>query len=176
MYNPAYTKEFTMKKVDYMEVAERAITQIKKGAFLTVKSSDTINTMTIGWATIGFVWQKPILMVAVRLSRHTFGIIEKAEDFTVSIPSTDMSKEIMFCGTKSGKDFDKFKECNLKTVDSQQVTTPVIKIPGVHYECKIVFKTAMAPEHLAKEYEKLYPEKDYHTLYFGEIMDCYETE
>ncbi len=165
-----------MKKVDYMEVAERAITQIKKGAFLTVKSSDAINTMTIGWATIGFIWRKPILMVAVRLSRHTFGIIEKAEDFTVSIPSTDMKKEIMFCGTKSGKDFDKFKECNLKKVDSQQVTTPIIKIPGVHYECKIVFKTAMTPEHLAKEYEELYPEKDYHTLYFGEIMDCYETE
>ena len=56
-----------MKPVDYMTAAPRAMEQIKKGAFLTVKSSNAINTMTIGWATIGYVWRKPIKMVAVRL-------------------------------------------------------------------------------------------------------------
>jgi len=75
--------------------------------------------MTIGWATIGHVWRKSIIMVAARLSRHTFSIIETAEDFTVSIPSSDMKKEIMFCGTKSGRDYNKFKECNFKISDSQ---------------------------------------------------------
>jgi len=95
--------------MDYMTVAQQAVTQIKNGAFLTVKSGEAINTMTIGWATIGFVWRKPIITVAVRLLRHTFSIIEMAEDFTVSIPSSDMKKEIMFCGTKSGRDYNKFK-------------------------------------------------------------------
>ena len=164
-----------MNRVDYMTVAPEAMDQIKKGAFLTVKSGEAINTMTIGWATIGYVWRKPIMMVAVRLSRHTFGIIESAEDFTVSIPATDMKKEIMFCGTKSGRDYDKFKECNLQTLDSQKVITPIIKIPGLHYECKIAYKSAMDPAYLDKDYDTtLYPEKDYHTLYFGEIVDCYE--
>jgi len=165
-----------MKKFDYMKFAEKAMTQIKKGAFLTVKSGETINTMTIGWATIGYVWRKPIMMIAIRSSRHTFGIIEKIDDFTVSVPSVDMRKEIMFCGTKSGREFNKFEECNLNTIDSQQVSTPTIKIPGLHYECKIVYKTAMNPESLDNKLEELYPEKDYHTLYFGEILDCYETE
>ncbi len=127
-----------MKRIDYMEVAHKAMTQIKKGVFLTVKSGKAINTMTIGWANIGHVWRKPIIMVAVRLSRHTFSIIETAEDFTVSIPSSDMKKEIMFCGTKSGRDYNKFKECNLQTSDSQNVITPIINVPGLHYECKIV--------------------------------------
>ena len=166
-----------MKRIDYMAVAQQAVTQIKNGAFLTVKSGEAINTMTIGWATIGFVWRKPIIMVAVRLSRHTFSIIEMAEDFTVSIPSSDMKKEIMFCGTKSGSDYNKFKECNLQTSDSQKVITPIIKVPGLHYECKIVYKSAMDPAYLNKDYDTdLYPEKDYHTLYFGEIVDCYEVE
>lgn len=163
-----------MKKVDYMNVADRAMTQIKKGAFLTVKSGEALNTMTIGWATIGIVWHKPILMVAVRSSRHTFGIIERAKDFTVSVPSTDMHKEIMFCGTKSGRDVNKFKECNLDTADSQHAASPIIKIPGLHYECNIVFKTAMNPAYLDSSLEDVYPEKDYHTLYFGAILDCYE--
>jgi len=164
-----------MKRIDHMAVAEKAITQIKKGAFLTVKSGEAINTMTIGWATIGYVWRKPMLMVAVRLSRHTFSIIETAADFTVSIPSSDMKKEIAFCGTKSGRDCNKFKECNLQTSYSQKVITPIIKVPGLHYECKIVYKSAMDPAYLNKDYDTaLYPEKDYHTLYFGEIVDCYE--
>jgi flavin reductase (DIM6/NTAB) family NADH-FMN oxidoreductase RutF len=167
-----------MKRIDYMAVAQKAVTEIKNGAFLTVKSGESINTMTIGWVTLGYVWRKPIMMIAVRLSRHTFSIIETAEDFTVSIPSSDMKrKEIMFCGTKSGRDYNKFRECNLQILDSQKVVTPIIKVPGLHYECKIVYKSAMDPANLNNDYETaLYPEKDYHTLYFGEIVDCYEIE
>ena len=113
-------------------------------------------------------------MVAVRDSRYTFGIIEKASDFTVSIPAGDMHEEIMFCGTKSGRNVDKFRKCKLEITDSRQAVSPIINTPGLHFECKIVYKSAMDPTHLVKEYESLYPEKDYHTLYFGEILECYE--
>jgi len=163
-----------MKEVDYMAVAEKAMNQIKQGAFLTVRAGEALNTMTIGWAAIGHVWRRPVLMVLVRDSRHTFGIIEKAADFTVSVPMTDMKEAIMFCGTKSGREYDKYKECGLELTEARKVVSPIINTPGIHFECKIVFKTAMDPDYLDAEYEKLYPEKDYHTLYFGEILDCYE--
>ncbi|MDP2854911.1 MAG: flavin reductase family protein [Smithellaceae bacterium] len=166
-----------MKDLKYMSIAEDAMSKIRKGAFLTVKAADALNTMTIGWATFGFIWQKPIMMVAVRDSRHTFGIIEKASDFTVTIPSGDMSKATAFCGTKSGRDVDKFKMCNLETANGRNVASPIIKVAGIHYECKIVFKSAMNPAFLDKSYDQaMYPQKDYHTLYFGEILACYETE
>ena len=166
-----------MKKVDYMSVAEKAMDQIKKGAFLTVRAGEALNTMAIGWALVGFAWRKPILMVMVRHSRHTFGIIEKAADFTVTVPSADnIHDAVMYCGTKSGRDVDKFKECNLKIKEAQQVVSPLLETPGIHFECKIVHKAPMDPAYLDSEYEKLYPEKDYHTLYFGEILECYETE
>ena len=166
-----------MKDLNYMTIAEDAISKIKKGAFLTVKAAEALNTMTIGWATLGFIWQKPIMMVAVRPTRHTFSIIEKAQDFTVTIPSADMSKAIAFCGTKSGRDVDKFKMCNLEIANSRNVISPIIKVSGIHYECKIVYKSAMNEAHLDKSYDNaLYPQKDYHTLYFGEIVACYETE
>jgi flavin reductase (DIM6/NTAB) family NADH-FMN oxidoreductase RutF len=166
-----------MKNLNYMSIAEDAINKIRKGAFLTVKAADALNTMTIGWAVFGFIWQKPVMMVAVRSSRHTFGIIEKAEDFTVTIPSGDMSKATAICGSKSGRDVDKFKMCNLETAEGLNVVSPIIKIQGIHYECRIVYKSAMNPVHLDKNYDKsLYPQKDYHTHYFGEILACYETE
>ncbi len=166
-----------MKNLNYMSIADEAMRKIKKGAFLTVKAADMLNTMTIGWATFGFIWQKPVMMVAVRPTRHTFGIMEKAQDFTVTIPSGDLSKAIAFCGSKSGRDVDKIKMCNLETADGQTVASPIIKTPGMHYECKIIYTSAMNEAHLDKTIdESLYPRKDYHTLYFGEIVACYETE
>jgi flavin reductase (DIM6/NTAB) family NADH-FMN oxidoreductase RutF len=117
------------------------------------------------------------MMVAVRPTRHTFGIMEKATDFTVTVPAGDMGKEIAFCGTKSGRDVDKFKMCNLETTGGRNVVSPIIKIRGRHYECKIIYKSAMNAAYLDKDYAaSLYPQKDYHTLYFGEILSCYETD
>jgi flavin reductase (DIM6/NTAB) family NADH-FMN oxidoreductase RutF len=170
-------REVKMKKLKYMSMADEAMNKIRKGAFLTVQAADALNTMTIGWAMFGVVWQKPVLMVAVRDSRHTFGLMEKASDFTVTVPSGDLSRETAFCGTKSGRDMDKFKSCTLKTANGQRVASPIIAVPGIHFECRIVYKSAMNPTHLDESYNStVYPKKDYHTLYFGEVLACYETE
>jgi flavin reductase (DIM6/NTAB) family NADH-FMN oxidoreductase RutF len=163
-----------MKHVDYMAVAERAMAQINQGAFLTVKADAQLNTMTIGWATVGVVWRKPIMMVAVRNSRHTFGIIEKAVDFTVSVPTDDRTDELTFCGKNSGRTYDKFRECGLRPGPAQKTRSPIVQIPGIHFECKIVYKSAMDPMFLDADAQQLYPSKDYHTLYFGELVACYE--
>lgn len=160
---------------DYLAVAQRALEAIKEGALLTVATADALNTMTIGWATIGYVWRSPVLTVAIRDSRHTFTLIEKADDFTVTVPGKDMRKEVMFCGTRSGRDVNKFEACNLATAPGRQVKSPIVDVPGLHFECRTVFKAAMDPANLAADFHHLYPEKDYHTLYYGEIKACYET-
>ena len=169
-----------MKNVNYLSVAEEVIKQIKsQGAFLVAKSKDDkkINVMTIGWAAIGYMWRKPIMTVMVRKSRFTHCIIEKASSFTVSIPGgDDLEEALNICGTKSGRDVDKFKESKLSVVPAQKVDTPVINLSGFHYECKIICKSEINPDFLCKEYkEDLYADNDYHTLYFGEIVACYKT-
>ena len=163
-----------MNQIDYMDVAKQVMTQLDKGAFLTVKAGDHLNTMTIGWATVGIIWSKPIVMVAVRNSRYTFGIIEKAADFTISFPQNGMDKELSFCGSKSGRTVDKFKECGMKAIPAQKTYSPIIQMPGIHFECKIVYKAAMDAAFLDERYKKLYPQSDFHTLYFGELLACYE--
>lgn len=167
-----------MENVNYLSVAEEVIHQIKsKGAFLVVKSEDDekINVMTIGWAAIGFMWKKPIMTVMVRNSRFTYHIIEKASSFTVNVPTDGLRETLNFCGSKSGRDFDKFKECNLTAIPAQKVDTLIINISGFHYECKIVYKSEINPDFLCKEYrESVYADNDYHTFYFGEIVACYK--
>ena len=166
-----------MQDRTYLNNIEDLMETLKKGAFLTIQAGDRLNTMTIGWATIGHVWRKDVFMVAVRDSRYTFELIEKSSDFTVSIPADGGGKKALaFCGTKSGRDHDKFTECSLKTRPGSSTQSPIIDIPGVHYECRIIYKSAMDPSLLDNEFEKLYPERDYHTLYFGEILACYQTD
>jgi flavin reductase (DIM6/NTAB) family NADH-FMN oxidoreductase RutF len=161
-----------------MSVAQEVMAQIRSGggAFLTALVGDDVNTMTIGWALFGFIWGKPMLTVAVRTTRHTFGIMERARDFTVSVPLSGMTKQLEFCGTKSGRTHKKAEECGLELFPSVTVHSPMVLVPGVQFECRIVYKSAMDPRNLIEEYTHLYPEKDYHTLYYGEIMACYSME
>src|SRR5512139_3683545 len=119
-----------MKPVNEFEIVPAVMKQIPEGAFLTVAAKRQTNVMTIGWALVGILWRKPVLMVAVRNSRHTFGLIEEADSFTVSVPTTDMTKKLELCGTMSGRAVDKFTECRLATGKAQKVSAPVLDIPG----------------------------------------------
>ena len=55
-----------MKDRKYLDNIDELMASLTKGALLAVKADGKINTMTIGWATIGFVWKKEVFMVAVR--------------------------------------------------------------------------------------------------------------
>jgi len=149
----------------------------KQGAFLTVKDRlGKLNTMTIGWAFLGVMWRDPVFMVVVRPTRYTFRLLENADDFTVTVPFSDMSKQLNFCGTSSGSNVDKFKECGLTTISAQNVKSPVIEIKNSRqYECKIVQISAMDKNRLNLQYDmEIYQDKSYHTYFFGKIVACYE--
>jgi len=165
-----------MKEIQTQEALGFAMEQIPKGAFLTVEAGKEKNVMTIGWALFGFVWRRPTMMIAVRNTRFTYGIIEQAESFTVSVPTGPMEKEIDLCGTRSGKNLDKFQECKFPILPGRKTQTPLLDIPGFHYECRIIYKTPMDPKFLAGELIAIYPKNDYHTLYFGEILGCYRKD
>jgi len=165
-----------MQKVNALEIVPAMMRQLPEGAFLTVAAKCQTNVMTIGWALVGILWGKPVMMVAVRNSRHTFDLIEEADSFTVSAPMTDRKKELELCGTMSGRAVDKFKECGLAPRKAQKVSSPVLDIAGYHYECQRLYKSALDPKMMDQVLDDLYPKKDYHTLYFGEIVACYQTE
>ena len=59
------------EKVNVWDYAGKILEQTGKGILLTTKVDGKVNTMTIGWATLGIQWGKPICIVFVRQSRHT---------------------------------------------------------------------------------------------------------
>jgi flavin reductase (DIM6/NTAB) family NADH-FMN oxidoreductase RutF len=167
-----------MKQVEWSTVSEEAMKQIGEGggAFLTVQEGERLNTMTIGWALLGIMWGRPVMTVAVRRSRHTFGIIEHSAEFTVSVPLDDRERELAYCGSNSGRDGNKFEGCGLSVFPGVEVRVPVIDLKGIHFECRIVYRNALSPALLSDTLTAVYPGKDYHTLYFGEIVNCYVTD
>lgn len=162
--------------MDFCEHLEQAMNRLyKKGAFLTVKDGERVNTMTISWGSIGFLWGKPHFMTMVRTSRYTFELLKQATEFTVSIPVDDRYREALgFCGSKSGRDVDKIEACRLPLKDGISVSTPVIKDGCYVYECHITCRTPVGSELLSDELQSAwYRDQDYHTFFYGEIKEAY---
>lgn len=166
------------QQIPYNYQADKAIETLSKAAFLTTAADGCVNTMTIGWGSIGFAWRRPVFTVMVRHSRHTYQLIEKSGEFTVSIPvGKDMQQALTLCGTKSGRDMDKIKAAGLTLKPGQKISTPVIAGAGMTYECKVIYKQSMTAENLDSNVQKqVYADNDYHTIYFGEIVASYIEE
>lgn len=161
------------KKIDYREVIERTVKALEKGLVLlvSVDKNGKGNPMAIGWGTIGEIWGKPVFVVLVRPSRYTYSLIEESGDFTVNVAGEDMKETVMYCGTVSGRDYDKFKEKNLTALPSEFVKSPIIKECKINFECKVIAKTDIIPEFLNEEIKKsAYKQDDFHRVYFGEIL------
>ncbi len=167
-----------MEEVRYEEYAKEYLEQLKKGAFLTVKGARD-NTMTIGWGTIGYMWKKPVLMVMVRPTRHSYALLEQAREFTVSVPlHQNLQDQLLGCGKHSGRDMDKFKEFGLDKQNALSLLeTPVVGNCRLHYECRLLYRHPLDPEELDEVIrDTAYTQGDYHVLYYGEVLESYLTD
>ncbi len=159
----------------YNELSKEMFDQLRIGTFLTTKYKDKVNTMTIAWGGINYVWNKPVFVAYVRYSRDTYNMMEKGQEYTISVPMNNrLKRELSFCGTKSGRDYDKINECGLHTLPGRKIDTPIIKECELHFECKIIYKQAMEPGMIQDSIkERYYSNNDYHVIYYGEIVDSY---
>ena len=166
-------------EVDAFQYVAETNKLLNDGGLLLVAEGDDKkpNAMTIGWGFLGTMWSKPVFIVAVRYSRHTYKLLEESDSFTVCLPSKGMKEALALCGTKSGRDMDKLKESGLTPKKGKTVDAPYLKESPVHYECKVVYKDEMAEGRLAEPLqESMYDSKDWHVLYYGEVTGCYAVD
>lgn len=171
------------KEINVWDYAGRINEETGKGILLTTKADGQVNTMTIGWGTLGIQWGKPIFIVFVRQSRHTKAMLEKNGEFTVNVPLGAVDKNILgICGTKSGRDMDKIKELGLTLEEPNVISVPAIKELPLTLECKVIYKQDQDPAAIARENDERYYAKgtpnegDYHTAYYGQIVSAYIVE
>ncbi|MDO4564138.1 MAG: flavin reductase [Clostridia bacterium] len=142
-----------------------AIQQLHRGAFLIVKG----NPMTIGWAQFGVIWGKLCCTVYVRDSRYTYELLKTAEDFMISFPAEGtFEKELIKCGTYSGKDVDKMALCDMS------FNPDGLGIAGcsIHLKARILQRRELSPETLDEQLRKQYYRGGgAHTAYIAEIVE-----
>lgn len=164
-----------MQDINIFEYSGAILEQLSRGAFLNTAAGGRQNTMTIGWGSLGFMWGRPVFTVMVRESRYTKELIDSNPVFTVSVPAGGFTKELALCGTKSGRDADKFALAGLTAEKGRTVDAPVVKGCGIQIECRVADTQVMAPSRFDKELAcKWYGSGDWHTYYTGVITAAYK--
>lgn len=138
------------------------------------KAQGKVNAMTASWGAMGVLWNKNVAIVFVRPQRHTYGLIENEERFSLAFFGENEYRDALaLCGRESGRDCDKLALCGFSTADCDGV--PVIREAKTLLVCRKLYEDDLLEERfLDKEMLRHYKEKDYHRFYVCEIEEAYE--
>jgi len=129
------------------------------------------NMMTVAWGSLGTMWNRPFAQIVVRPTRHTYGFCERYDTFTLCAFGDEERPALTLLGTRSGRDIDKVAESGLTPLESVAIAAPGFAEAELILECRKLYWQDLDPEHfLDPALASLYPERDYHRVYFGEIL------
>ena len=114
------------------------------------------NALAIAWIVPVSV-DPPMLVFAVTKERHSYKLIEETREFVVNIAGFEMAHQVLYCGRKSGREVDKFKETGLTAGKAKKVSVPIINECVAHLECRV---------------EDIIPKGD-HVLVVGQVLAAY---
>jgi flavin reductase (DIM6/NTAB) family NADH-FMN oxidoreductase RutF len=129
------------------------------------------NTMTASWGGLGVLWERKVATCFIRPTRYTYEFAERSQYFALSFFNEKHRRALTYCGTHSGRHSDKAKEAGL---------TPVKEGGFVYFEearlvlaCRKIYAQDIDPgRFLDPKIDDMYPQKDYHRMYIGEIVKC----
>lgn len=138
---------------------------------ITAGTAGQCNTMTASWGGLGVIWGGPAATCYVRPQRYTKEFLDREEYFTLAFFGEEQRQALALCGSKSGREIDKVKECGF-TVKAAACGAPYFEQAELVLVCRKRFVQAMEPENIPDDVkEKWYPNQDYHTMYIGEIVE-----
>jgi len=141
----------------------------KDWMLITAGTPGAFNTMTASWGGLGVLWERKVAFCFIRPTRHTYAFIERSQNYTLSFFDESYRKALQYCGSHSGRDTDKIKGAGL---------TPVNEGDAVYFNearlvlvCRKLYFQDISPDRfLDPKIHDMYPQKDYHRMYVGEIV------
>ena len=101
------------------------------------KPGEKPNIVTVAWA--GTICSDPVMVsISVRKERYSYPIIKETGEFVINLVNKDLTYATDYCGVKSGRDVDKFKEMKLTPLESKVIGAPGIAESPLNLECKVV--------------------------------------
>ena len=133
------------------------------------KEDGSVNTMTASWGGLGIMWNKPVAFVVIRPQRYTKEFVDASGRLSLTFFGEEYRKMMGYMGTVSGRDEDKIAVQGLTVIHEGQ--TPYFEEADTAMITRVLFAQPYQEESFldAEVREKMYPSKDYHTLYICEI-------
>jgi flavin reductase (DIM6/NTAB) family NADH-FMN oxidoreductase RutF len=170
-----------MNKIDLAGLAKEDVFKLIGSYWMLVCAGKKarFNMMTASWGGIGWLWNKPVAFVFVRPERYTHGFVEAEERLSLSFFTEEWREALKFCGSKSGRDFDKCKETGLSAVELESGAVAFNEARLV-LDCRKLFKASMDKANfvdkdiLAKWYNDN-PGGSLHDVYVVEIESVFSS-
>ncbi len=138
-------------------------------------TSEGCNTMTASWGCMGVLWNKPVAIAYVRPQRFTYLFTEANEYMTMCFFEEDKRDILKFCGSHSGRDCDKIKECGLSPIDVAEGKSVIFGEAKLALLCKKLYVSDIKEENfIERSLLSNYPAKDYHRQYICEIVKAFK--
>lgn len=135
---------------------------------ITASDKDKVNTMTASWGCMGVLWNKNVCVAFIRPQRYTYEFVENSNTLSLSFFDEKYKEALRFCGSRSGRDCDKFKETGLSYEFDED--TPVIEQARLIIECRKLYADDLRKNNfLISEPLSHYKDGDYHRFYICEI-------
>ena len=158
----------SFKKVSVSELKVNPFTAFAKDwALVSAGTPEENNTMTIGWGAMGTVWGKSAVTVYIRESRYTKRFVDAQDAFAVCFFDPSFNEKLGYLGSVSGRDEHKVAKAGL---------TPAVCDGALYYEeASLVFICRKLSATVLNEFldpsidPGIYADKDYHTMYIGEV-------
>lgn len=145
----------------------------KDWMLITAAHQQKVNTMTASWGGMGVLWNQNVVTIYVRPQRYTKEFIDAQDYFSLSF-FDDHHKELNYLGTVSGRDIDKINEAQLHVTYLHQV--PAFEEAKLVFIVQKIYQGSILPTGFIDDSldQKNYPQKDYHIMYIGKIIDIYQ--
>ena len=103
---------------------------------VSLGEGDEANIITIAWTGI-INSRPPMTYISVQKKRHSHDILMKTGEFVINLTTEDLARQTDWCGVKSGRDVDKWKEMKLTKEAASEVKCPMIAESPVNLECRV---------------------------------------
>lgn len=94
------------------------------------------NLLTVAW-TGTVCSDPPMCSISVRPERHSYGIIRRTGEFVINLTTRSLARATDWCGVRSGRDCDKFREAGLTPLPAARVAAPLVAESPVNIECRV---------------------------------------
>ena len=166
-----------MREITMEELKLNPLTAFSKDwmALTAGNEKDGCNTMTVSWGHLGILWDNekgfmPTAIVYVRPQRYTKKFMDSEQFFTLSWLGSGQHKPLGVLGSRSGRDCDKYKEAGVHPVFADG--TAYLEEAKVVFVCRKIYQAPLKEENFVDHAvcDIVYPGKDFHDVYVGEII------